>query len=267
MASEPLLRVEGLARRRSRGWFGAPQPAEIAIHHIDLTLERGRTLGLAGPSGSGKSTLARCLALFDEADAGQIRLEGRILTGLSPRAKRRLHPEIQLIFQQPAAALNPQFTAAEIVAEPLLIQRQGTARALRRRVRDALESAGIDGSAGGKRALAFSGGERQRLAIARALVLAPKVLILDESLSGLDLSVRAQVINLIIEAQEKLGLACIVVSHDLDMVARWADEIAVMDEGTIVERGSASEVLAAPRHPRTRELVAAARQLDWSAGR
>ena len=166
----------------------------------------------------------------------------------------RIHPAIQLILQQPAAALNPRFTAEEIVAEPLAIQRRGTRQARRERAREAMERAGLARAAAGKRALQFSGGERQRLAIARALVIQPKLMILDESLSGLDAGVRAQVIGWIDEARRTTGLGCLVVSHDIAMVAGWVEEIAVMDDGAIVEHASTARLIAEQRHPLTRQL-------------
>jgi ABC-type glutathione transport system ATPase component len=174
--------------------------------------------------------------------------------------------EIQLIFQQPAATLNPRFTAEEVVAEPLLIQRRGSAESQRKRAGELMELTGLPAGSGPKKALEFSGGERQRLAIARALALAPKLLILDESLSGLDVSIQAQIVNLLADLQERLGLTYILISHDLRLVAGIADEIAVMDGGAIVERGGADEALARPRHPRTRELLDAALALTPGGG-
>jgi peptide/nickel transport system ATP-binding protein len=214
MNAEPLLRVRGL--RKSYG-----------IRDISFDLEKGATLGLIGASGSGKSTLARCLAGFDSPDAGEILLEGRAQW---PRQ------EVQMIFQQPAASLNPRFTAEEIVAEPLLIQRRGDAEWRRNRAGELMTTVGLDATAARKPARAFSGGERQRLAIARALALEPKLLILDESLASLDLSVQAQIANLLLDLQERQGLTYILISHDVGLVGRIASEIAVMEQGSIVKR-------------------------------
>ncbi len=257
MEREPLLRVRGLGKTiPRRTWWGAERPGPEVLRNVSLDLDKGRTLGLVGPSGSGKSTLARCLALFEPPSAGEISIDGRNPWTLPRRARAPLRARVQLIFQEPAASLNPRFTAAEIVSEPLLIQKRGGRREARARV--LMEIVGLPPASAGKRALEFSGGERQRLAIARALALEPELLILDESLSGLDLSVRAQISNLLVDLQETRGLAYVLISHDLSIIAHLADEIAVMDGGEIVERAPAAELCAHPRHARTRELLAAA---------
>jgi len=252
MPAEPLLRVRDLAKTyfRRRRWLAAPQPAMVALSGVSFTLERGRTLAVVGASGSGKSTLARCLAQFETPTGGEILFEG---SPLSPQ--RRL--DIQLIFQQPAASLNPRFTAAEIVEEPLAIQRAGTREGRRERAAFALELTGIARTALGKRAYEFSGGERQRLAIARALVAEPKVLILDESFNGLDVTLAAQIAALLTALQQRLGIAYILISHDLTLVSSLADEIAVMDRGTIVEHAPTATLMSQPRHAQTRALIAA----------
>ena len=254
MPAEPLLRVRELSKTYfHHRWPAAPRPAMVALAGVSFTLERGRTLAIVGASGSGKSTLARCLTQFETPTGGEILFEG---SPLSPH--RRL--DIQLIFQQPAASLNPRFTAAEIVEEPLVIQRAGAGR--RERAALALELTGIARAALGKRAHEFSGGERQRLAIARALVAEPKVLILDESFNGLDLTLAAQIAALLTDLQQRLGVAYIFISHDLTLVAGLADEIAVMDRGTIVEHGPTPTLMSQPRHAQTRTLIAASVALE-----
>ncbi len=260
MASDPLLRVCDLSKSYfRRRWWGSPQAGTVALAGVSFTLERGRTLAVIGESGSGKSTLARCLTQFETPTSGEILFEGR---ALSP--ERRL--DIQMIFQQPAASLNPRFTAAEIVEEPLTIQRRGIAAERRERAAVALELTGIARAALGKRAHEFSGGERQRLAIARALVAEPKLLILDESFVGLDLPLAAQVSALLKSLQERLGIAYILISHDLTLVRGLADEIAVMDGGKFVEQGPAGGLMSAPVHPRTRELIEATLALEGGVG-
>ena len=232
MPSEPLLSARGLGKNFApRRWFGRAAPGHWAFRDVSIEVGRGSTLGVAGPSGSGKSTLARCVALFEPPTCGQVLLEGRSLWEAPRRERARLRAEIQLIFQQPAATLNPRFTAEETIAEPLRIQRRGTRAWRARRVAELMEMTGLPPHAFRNKALEFSGGERQRLAIARALALDPKLLILDESLSGLDLSVQAQMVNLLMDLQQRLGLTYIVISHDPGLVARIADETVVIEAG------------------------------------
>jgi peptide/nickel transport system ATP-binding protein len=258
MPAEPFLSVRGLGKR-------FPKAGERwAVRGVTFDLARGKTLGLAGLSGSGKSTLARCLASHERPTCGEAVLEGRNIWS-AERGGRRLRAEIQLISQQPAATLNPRFTAAEIVEEPLLIERRGAASARRARSLELMEMVGLSAASANRPALESSGGERQRLAIARALALNPKLLILDESLTGLDLSIQAQILNLLIDLQARLGLTYILISHDLSLIAGIADEIAVMDGGEMVERGPAALLTSNPRHPRTRELLEAAIVLGGGA--
>lgn len=226
--SEPLLRVDRLSKR-----FGAT----TAIDGLSLTLERGRSLGIVGRSGSGKSTLARCIAGFERPDNGSV--------SVPPR-------DVQLILQEAAASLNPRFTAEEIVAEPLVIRRRGNAEDRRRRVRETLELVGLAASAASKPALSFSGGERQRLAVARALIVEPKLLILDESLSGLDLLLQAQMTGLLASLRQRLDLTYILISHDLLLASSVCDDVIVMHHGALVGRD----------HPAAVELFDAARALS-----
>jgi ABC-type dipeptide/oligopeptide/nickel transport system ATPase subunit len=239
---EPLLRVTELSKS-----FGATR----ALHEVSFTLDGGRALGIVGGSGSGKSTLARCIARFETPDRGEISVD---------RRRDYTAADVQLIFQEAAASLNPRFTAEQVLVEPLLIQKRGSPESRRLQARDWLAVVGLPPTMR-KPALAFSGGERQRLAIARALILEPKLLILDESLSGLDLLLQAQLAELLRDLRLRLGLTCILISHDLALAARIADEIAVMHAGEIVERAPAADLIARPRHPRAVELVEAAMAL------
>ena len=256
MPADSLLQVRNLSKTYfHRRWPAAPRPATVALAGVSFTLERGRTLAVVGPSGSGKSTLARCLTQFETPTGGEILFDG---SPLSPH--RRL--DIQLIFQQPAASLNPRFTAAEIVEEPLVIQRAGTGAGRRERAAFALELTGITRASLGKPAHEFSGGERQRLAIARALVTEPKVLILDESFNGLDMTLAAQIAALLTGLQQRLGVAYILISHDLTLIAGLAVEIAVMDHGTIVEHAPTATLMNHPKHAQTRALITASAALE-----
>jgi ABC-type glutathione transport system ATPase component len=244
-----ILAVRGVSKSYGRRrWWDRTSSRRAVLRDVSFEISRGETLALVGPSGSGKSTLARCVAGFEQPDSGEIVLPDR--------------SRVQLIFQQPAASLNPRFTAAEILEEPLLIQhRARTGAAVR-----AMELVGLARDSVGKRALEFSGGERQRLAIARALVVEPELLILDESFAGLDWRLQEQVAALLRDLQQRLGLAYLVISHDLELVAGMAHSLAVIEDGAIVERGAAADVLAAPSHRLTKELIAAGRALSMGSG-
>jgi peptide/nickel transport system ATP-binding protein len=262
MPSEPLLVVQGLSKTYVRKRWWGKSTETVALRDVSFTIPRATTLGLVGPSGSGKSTLARCLTFFEEPSSGQIRLNGRTHV----RAERR---RIQLIFQQPGDSLNPRFTAAEIVEEPLVIgarrlKADGKQNCL---PHQALELVGLPRAALSKRAHEFSGGERQRLAIARALVVEPPLLILDESFAGLDPALQDQIAALLRDLQQRLGLSYLLIAHDLSLVADLAHEIAVMEHGAIVERGPTRELLDGASHPLTHELITAAQtlSLDGSA--
>lgn len=254
----PLLRVERLSKEyRQRRWYSRTAHSVIALESVDLTIYPGATYALVGESGSGKSTLARCLARLEEPSSGEIWFEGKSLLALSGRKMASVRTQIQLIFQDPATALNPRFCAAEIVAEPLRIQRRGTKNEQRERALALMEQVGLSRQSAARSPLEFSGGQRQRLAIARALTLEPKLLILDEALSGLDLSIQAQIVNLLLELQDSRSLAYLYISHDLSLVAHLADEVALMHQGKIVERGRPAELFGRPQHPHTCALLAA----------
>ncbi len=248
MEGEPLLSVRNLSRSFTpRRRWGKSAPQRWGFRDVSFDLARAATLGLVGPSGAGKSTLARCLALFEKPDSGEILMRGRTM--------RRC--DLQLIPQQPAASFNPRFTAGEAVAEPLAIQKRGNRAMQWDAALHVMNRVGLPVHAAARPVMEFSGGEHQRLAIARALTLEPKLLILDESLSALDAAAQCRVLDLLRGLQAELGLAYILISHDLALVERVAGEIAVMDEGRMVEHRAASELLAAPRHPTTQRLVQA----------
>lgn len=252
-----LLRVRGLRKRYVRRTGVLRGAAIQALEDVDLSVAAGSTMALVGESGSGKSTLARCLARLEEPDSGEISFEGRNLVGLSGQELQAVRRQIQLIFQDPAMALNPGLSAAEIVEEPLLIMRRGGRQERRGRALELMEQVSLPAAWGARRPFELSGGQRQRLAIARALAVEPRLLILDEALSGLDLSIQAQIVNLLLDLQSRHPLTYLYVSHDLGLMGRIADEVAVLYRGRIVERGGIAAVLAAPQHPHTRALVAA----------
>ena len=236
-----------------------------AVENVDLQIRSGSTLALVGKSGSGKSTLARCLALLERADSGEVWFCGTNLLTLRQSQLKPIRRDIQIIFQHSATALNPRFTAAEIVSEPLRIQGITEKQKCRERAVAMLEKVGIPVRSMHRSSLEFSGGQRQRIAIARALILQPKLIILDEALSGLDLPLQAQIAGMLLTLQASLALSYLFISHDLQTAARLAGTLAVMERGRIVETGNTSELLARPLHPATRELIASVPRMPSSA--
>jgi len=230
------------------------------LHSINLTIRAGTTVALLGASGSGKSTLARCLACLEEPDSGEIWFAGKNLSRLTQRELMPFRRQIQLIFQEPDAALNPRFTAVEIVSEPFLIAGLGTKKAQREMALALMELVGLGAHLKRRMPFELSGGQRRRLAIARALALEPKLLILDEALTGLDLSTRAQISNLLLRLQEVRSLTYLWISHDFGLVTHLADQVVVMDKGRIVE-GGAPELVAKPCRLQSQESLPGARKL------
>jgi len=261
--TEPLVRVEHLSRQyvQHRPLTRAKFTVE-ALEDASLTIRRGTTLALIGESGSGKSTLARCLALLEKPSSGAIWFAGENLAERAPKELLLFHRRIQLIFQDPTSALNPHLTAAEIVAEPLEIHKEGTKDWRRHRALELMQQVGLPTGSERKRPCEFSGGQRQRLAIARALALEPELLILDEALSSLDLANQEMLLSLLADLQAVHSLTYLHISHDLRLVSQCADEVAVMNERTIVEQKSTPELFGDPTHPYTRELLAAMPSLE-----
>jgi ABC-type glutathione transport system ATPase component len=256
MSEEPLVRVSGLTKRYRRRAGGRSAPVD-ALAGASLAIERGTIVALVGQSGSGKSTLARCLARQEEPTAGEIRFEGTDVSTLAGGALRAFRESVQLLFQDSAAALSPRLTATEIVSEPLEILGRGGRDERRRRALELMEMVGLTSATADRRPLDLSGGQRQRLAIARALAVKPRLLILDEAFAGLDASIQAQVAALLHDLRLREGLTYLCISHDLALMSVFADEVAIMFEGRIVERAQAARLFAAPAHPHTRALVAA----------
>jgi peptide/nickel transport system ATP-binding protein len=258
ISPSPLLEVRNLGKEYIRTEpFPREQVVVRAFENIDLSVQRGVTLAIVGESGAGKSSLARCLALLESPTHGEICLGGKSVLDLPTRERLLLCRQIQLIFQDPTASLNPQFSAAEIVAEPLRIQRIGTRAQQLERALHLMQIAGLSPDAASKRSLEFSGGQRQRLAIARALALEPDLLILDEALSSLDRANQENILQLLAELQAARALTYVHISHDLALVSQFADEVAVMRSGCIVEHKATTELFAHPRHAYTRHLLAA----------
>jgi ABC-type glutathione transport system ATPase component len=255
-----FLRVRDLAKRYVRGGLWRERAVE-AVRGVDFEIAAGQTLALVGESGSGKSTVARCVARLEKPDAGQIWIGDTDIARLSLGALLPWRTHVQMIFQDAVTSMNPRFTAAEVVEEPLLIM--GQDEALRREaVRKSMKEVGLPLDWIERSVLQFSGGQRQRLAIARALIVCPKLLVLDEALTGLDLSTRGQIANLLLDLQATHSLTYLLISHDPVLVGRMADAIAVMAGGRIVEIGSTAEVMTVPKHAETIRLLKSARAVQ-----
>jgi len=259
MDSPPLLSAVALDKSyRSGGSLlgGKDHRVVHAARHVDLTIHRGETLGLVGESGSGKSTVARCIARLVDADGGRILLGD---VDLRPLSRRRLRPyrrRIQMVFQDPYGSLNPRRTVGQLIAEGPMVHGIGE-REARAKASELLELVGIDRRALGRYPHEFSGGQRQRIGIARALALEPEVLVADEPVSALDVSIQAQVLKLLADIRDRLHLTMLFITHDLRVAAQICDSIAVMRSGQIVECGPTAGVFRNPQHPYTRELLAA----------
>jgi len=268
LGAAALIEVKGLHKdyQLKAGLF--KRSVFSAVKHADFSLHKGRTLGVVGESGSGKTTLGMMLTRLTDATEGSILFEGQDLAQLSAAQMRVYRSRIQIIFQNPYASLNPRFTVGQILAEPMRIHGIGKDEDERARLALALlEKVGLRREDFGKYPHEFSGGQRQRIAIARCLTMKPEIIVCDESVSALDVSVQATVLNLLLDLQEEFGLTYLFISHDLAVVKYMADEILVMSQGEIVERGEAEEIYARPQHPYTQQLLGAIpRGLSVAAG-
>jgi oligopeptide/dipeptide ABC transporter ATP-binding protein len=255
----PLVEVEGLRRWFHIGGGLLRRHAVLrAVDDVSFSIARGEVLGLVGESGSGKSTLGRALLRMSEPTGGRILFEGRDVTRLSRRALRPIRPRMQFIFQDPFASLNPRMTVRQIVGAPLAIQRQNLDRRARdARIAEVLRTVGLSEQYADRYPHEFSGGQRQRIGIARALIMEPSFLVADEPLSALDVSIQAQIVNLLIEVRKKLDLAMLFISHDLAVVGHLCDRVAVMYLGRIVEIAPTRSLFRRPHHPYTEALLSA----------
>jgi oligopeptide/dipeptide ABC transporter ATP-binding protein len=255
-----LLEVADLAKHypvRAGVLLGRTIGQVRAVDGVSFTLARGETLGLVGESGCGKSTVARLLLRLIDPTSGSLRFDGQDITALSGEPLRRLRRRFQIVFQDPFASLNPRMTVAEILEEPLLVHAVGDAASRRARVAELLALVGLDAYHAARRPHEFSGGQRQRIGIARALAVDPSLVVCDEPVSALDVSIQAQIVNLLKDLQARLGLSYVFIAHDLAVVKHMADRVAVMYLGRILEIAPVEALFADPRHPYTRTLMAA----------
>ncbi|BBK44483.1 ABC transporter ATP-binding protein [Allostella vacuolata] len=260
MTTAPLLEVSGLKKHFpiSRGIVRRRQVGAVrAVDGVDFTVAEGETLALVGESGCGKTTTGRMVLRLIDPTAGSVRFAGQELTGLGAEALRPHRREMQIIFQDPYGSLDPRMTVAQLLEEPLAIHGVGDRRSRRARVAELLSLVGLPQAHAARYAHEFSGGQRQRLGIARALALRPRLIVCDEPVSALDVSIQAQIINLLEDLQREFGLAYLFIAHDLGVVKHVADRVAVMYLGRIVETASKASLYAAPRHPYTQALLAA----------
>jgi oligopeptide transport system ATP-binding protein len=251
----PLLQVHGLKKHFASGKPGAA-PVK-AVDDVSFDIEEGQTLGLVGESGCGKSTTGRSVLRLIEPTAGSVHFMGQEIRGLSSAKLRGMRRNMQMVFQDPYASLNPRMTIGEVLEEPLIVHQLHDRATRKRKVAEVLEVVGLSPSYAGRHPHEFSGGQRQRVGIARAIITRPKLVVADEAVSALDVSIQAQILNLLKDLQKELGLTYLFVSHDLAVIRHVSDRIGVMYLGRMVEIGSCASVYNAPQHPYTQALLSA----------
>jgi oligopeptide transport system ATP-binding protein len=254
----PLVDVRRLVKEfpARGGWLSGRHPVR-AVDDVTFTIDKGATFGLVGESGCGKTTTGRCLLRLVEPTSGEVRFDGTDVLALSRRELRRARRHFQIVFQDPYASLNPRMPVGASVEEPLVIHRMGSAGERQARVSELFELVGLDPGEAAKYPHEFSGGQRQRIGVARALALEPSLIVADEPVSALDVSVQAQVVNLLIDLQARLGLTYLFIAHDLRLVRQICDRVAVMYRGRLVEVAPAEQVFTAPVHTYTKALLSA----------
>jgi dipeptide transport system ATP-binding protein len=267
-AAMPVMQAQDLHRHYGvrRGLVG-PAVSVRALNGVSFALRAGRTLAVVGESGCGKSTLARVLTMIEPPTSGRLLIDGVDVAHGDSATRRALRRQVQIVFQNPYGSLNPRQTVGAALHEPLLAQGQGSASDRERAAREMLHKVGLRDEHLGRYPHMFSGGQRQRIAIARALMLKPRVLVLDEPVSALDVSIRAQVLNLLADLQAELSVAYVFISHDLSVVRHVADDVMVMYLGRVAEHGARDAIFGAPQHPYTRALLSATPTVDKAARR
>ncbi len=263
MSAAPILQVDQLTRSYTlpRSSLFGPREQVHALRGVSFSLAAGKSLGIVGESGSGKSTLARLVMALDQPTSGSVQLLGRDLHQLDAAQLREARRDFQMVFQDPYGSLDPRQSVARIVSEPMSALMNASAAEMKERAAEVLAQVGLRSTDADKFPHEFSGGQRQRIAIARALITRPRLIVADEPVSALDVSVQAQVLNLMQELQQQSGLSYLLISHDLAVVSHLCDEVVVMHQGQIVERGTPAELFTQARHPYTQTLVSAVPQI------